>query len=392
MISDQALIAISILTAAALAPVVIVTSFFALELLAGLARLESDRVAETSERAVIIVPAHDEQAVIGRTVAGLAEYRVLVVADNCIDETAAIARAAGADVIVRNEPDRRGKGFALSAAREHLEEDAPDVVIVVDADCSIDGSSLRALAQSATSTGRPCQAVNLLAPAPDGAAVVQISTFAFMIKNLIRQRGLERLAGRAHLTGTGMALPWGIFQNASLGGSNIVEDLALGLELAERSAPPMLVERATVLSAPASAEGTLVQRRRWEGGYLATALRAAPRMLARSIARGDLKGVVAALDLSVPPLTLLFVLNALAFALALVAAAVGAPAWPLVTQVVVGAIAAAALAITWAREGRRFVSGATLLRLPIYVLWKLPMYLGLARRGAPDEWLRTGRN
>ncbi len=392
MRSDQALIAISILTAAILAPVVIVTAFFAVELLAGLARLERSHVAETGARAVIIVPAHDEQAVICRTVAGLTEYRVLVVADNCLDETAAIARAAGADVIIRNDPDRRGKGFALSAARIHLDQDPPDVVIVVDADCSIDGSSLRALSQSAVSTGRPCQAVNLLAPAPDGAAVVQISTFAFMIKNLVRQRGLERLAGRAHLTGTGMALPWRIFQNASLGGSNIVEDLALGLELAERSAPPMLVERATVLSAPASAVGTLVQRRRWEGGYLATAFRAAPRMLARSLARGDLKGVVAALDLSVPPLTLLFMLNALAFTVALVAAAAGAAAWPLFAQIVVGAIAAAALAITWAREGRRFVSGRTLLRLPIYVLWKLPLYLGLARRGAPDEWLRTGRN
>ena len=100
-----------------------------------------------------------------------------------------------------------------------------------------------------------------------------------MIKNLVRQRALQRLAGRAHLTGTGMALPWPIFEQANLGGSNIVEDLALGLELAERSAPPMLVEEATVWSPAASAGGTLVQRRRWEGGFLATMLKTAPGAL-----------------------------------------------------------------------------------------------------------------
>jgi cellulose synthase/poly-beta-1,6-N-acetylglucosamine synthase-like glycosyltransferase len=266
------------------------------------------------------------------------------------------------------------------------------VVIVVDADCSIDGASLRALAESAGSTGRPCQAVNFLAPNLAGAAMVQISTFAFMIKNLVRQRGLQRLAGRAHLTGTGMALPWRIFEEANLGGSNIVEDLALGLELAERSAPPMLVEGATIWSLPASAAGTLVQRRRWEGGYLATALKTAPNALIRGAARGDLRGVFAALDLSVPPLTLLLALNALALLIAFLAAIFGSAIWPLLAQLAVGAIAATALAVAWAREGRRFVSGLTLLRLPVYVLWKAPMYLGLARRGAPNEWLRTGRN
>ena len=50
-----------------------------------------------------------------------------------------------------------------------------------------------------------------------------------------------------------------------------------------------------------------------------------------------------------------------------------------------------AVVLAWFREGRRFASAATLLRLPFYVLWKLPMYLGLARRGAPRDWLRSGR-
>jgi hypothetical protein len=47
--------------------------------------------------------------------------------------------------------------------------------------------------------------------------------------------------------------------------------------------------------------------------------------------------------------------------------------------------------LAWLREGREFISLVVLIRLPLYVIWKIPMYLGLARRGAPSEWLRTGR-
>ena len=46
--------------------------------------------------------------------------------------------------------------------------------------------------------------------------MVQLSSFAFLVKNLVRQRGLQRIAGKVHLTGTGMALPWRLFDQADL--------------------------------------------------------------------------------------------------------------------------------------------------------------------------------
>jgi cellulose synthase/poly-beta-1,6-N-acetylglucosamine synthase-like glycosyltransferase len=386
---------VTLLTFLILAPIVLVTCVFALELLAGLAPLQGV-VGNAPARTVIVIPAHDEEAVICGTVAELksetgGDFAVLVVADNCVDGTAAAARCAGAEVVIRTDPKRRGKGFALAAARDHLRADPPEVVIVVDADCRIDADSMRALAGAANATAHACQAINLLSPDLAAPPMVQISTFAFVIKNLIRQRGLQRLAGQAHLTGTGMALPWAIFAEADLGGANIVEDLALGLHLAERRLPPRLIEQAKVWSPSASAAGTLVQRRRWEGGYIATALRTAPKALARSLGRADLRGMFAALDLCIPPLALLVVLNGIAFLFASAVYAVGAGPWPLIVQVSAGIVAFGLLVLAWAREGRRFASGSTLLRLPIYVFWKIPMYIGLLRRGAPKEWLRTGR-
>jgi cellulose synthase/poly-beta-1,6-N-acetylglucosamine synthase-like glycosyltransferase len=378
-------------------PLAIVSAFFALELLVGL--LPSSEPAPAEHRAVsatIVIPAHNEEAVIARTVGAILAqtsgvYPLLVVAHNCSDRTADLARAAGARVVIRHEPERRGKGFALGAAREDLHLDPPVVVIVLDADCRIDRPSLDALARTATVSGRACQAVNLLAPDLGASPLVQISTFAFMIKNLMRQRGLQRLADRAHLTGTGMALPWCLFADANLGGSNIVEDLALGLDLGQTASRPMLITDATVWSPPASASGTLVQRERWEGGFLDTAFRLAPRMIAKSLGRRDLRGLFAGIDLSVPPLALLVALDGVALTLAVFFALAGGTKWPTLILLVPGVAGAAAIALAWMIEGRKFASASTILRLPFYVAWKLPMYLALARRGAPKEWLRTGR-
>jgi hypothetical protein len=146
-----------------------------------------------------------------------------------------------------------------------------------------------------------------------------------------------------------------------------------------------------VWSPAASAGGTLVQRRRWEVGFLATMLQTAPGALVRSIRRADARGFCAALDLCIPPLALLVMLNGIVFVLAIVAVLAGGAAWPVIVQIAIGIVAAFAVGLAWVREGRRFASATTLLRVPFYVLWKLPMYVGLARRGAPKDWLRTGR-
>src|SRR5206468_2654821 len=115
--------------------------------------------------AVIVIPAHDEEAVIQSTIrdamreAGGAAL-VLVVADNCKDRTADVSRGAGASVLERSDPERRGKGFALAAARDHLRGNPPAVVIILDADCRIDAQSLRTLIAFAGQTARAGQAVN----------------------------------------------------------------------------------------------------------------------------------------------------------------------------------------------------------------------------------------
>ncbi len=91
-------------------------------------------------RFVVVVPAHNEEAGIGETVASAlavdypSELRVvLVVADNCSDATAARARDAGALVLERAHETLRGKGYALELAFEHVDrENLGAAVVVVD--------------------------------------------------------------------------------------------------------------------------------------------------------------------------------------------------------------------------------------------------------------------
>ena len=379
-------------------PLWLLTCFFAVEVLTGLvAEPSGDLAVKAWGSAVVVVPACNEAQIIADTIRAIANalsegMRLLIVADNCSDNTAELARMTGAEVIERADPNRRGKGFALAFAVEHLRSAPPSILVVVDADCAIDKPSLEHLVEAASQSNRPCQAVNLLRADTDAPPLVQISNFAFMLKNLVRQRGLQRLAGRVHMTGTGMAVPFTLMSRSTLASDDIVEDLSLGLDMAQRGFPPKLVSGALVVSNPASASETLVQRRRWEGGFLATSLKRGPKLFADSLKSGDYQAFFAAIDLLVPPITLLVLLNLAALIIVAAASAIFGLSWILaVTAISVVMVAACAIFMAWFIEGRSYLAPAVLLRIPLYLVWKIPLYLSLGRQGAPREWLRTRR-
>lgn len=385
--------------AAVVAVPTILSALFVIEVAVGIRstkpRKRSDGVI--ARAATIIVPAHNEAGSIADTVSALSREiqglaTLLVVADNCSDRTAEIARGLGALTIVRDNPAARGKGFALAFARDYLANDPPAVVLVVDADCRIDRESLAALIDSAASRPRPAQAINLLRGDLSAPPFVQLSNLAFLVRNLVRQRGLQRLAGRVHLTGTGMALPWQLFKNAELGGDSIVEDLELGLWLSKRGHAPILVEDATVWSPAASAQGTLQQRERWEGGFLRHGLRAGLRELGVGLTRFDVRLIIGAIDLCIPPLVLLVLLDLGAIIVAALAYAWGANVYPLIAIFIATIAVGLAVMVAWYFEGRSYASLGTIARLPVYMLKKLPMYGRIFVHGAPRNWLRADRD
>lgn len=377
-------------------PIATVSSVFSAEVLAG---LRAPSVPEYGGGALpstaILIPAHNEAAGVGAMLERLrgdlpAGMRVLLVADNCGDDTAAIARAHGAEVIERSDASLRGKGHALAFGRDHLAKAPPACVIVLDADCEISGADLALLARTAVVADRPVQANYLFHADRAAPPMVQVSNFALAVKNQLRQLGMTRIGAPAVLTGTGMAFPWRILADAPLATSNLVEDLELGIGLARAGDPPRFAPGATVWSAASSAGGTLTQRSRWEGGFVKTARRHALPLIASGVGRARGSLLWLGLHLATPPLALLLFLSLAALAAVLLLVLLGASPWPLALLALSGSGVAVALVGAWLKLGRRYLTGGALARLPLYALWKVPIYLGLARGGA-KSWVRTER-
>jgi len=375
------------------------TALFCLEVLLSLLQRRRTAVAElaTGTRVAVLIPAHNEQAVLAATLITLLPTvpsggRVLVVADNSTDGTAAIARQCGAEAIERIDRDRRGKGFALDFGIRHLSQDPPEVVVFLDADCRVRPDTVRLLAVAAMASQRPVQGLNLCDPDPKGSVLQLVSGLAFRFKNLVRTLGLVRLADMCHLTGTGMALPWKLVEHASLASGNVVEDMQLGIDFALAGRPPLFLPEARVDSPlPQERAAARTQRTRWEHGHLKTLLTQSPRLARLALRHCRLDLLWLALDLAIPPLALLITALSAATVLAIAAWLLGTSAVPALLLASACATLAAAVLLGWAVHCRQQVPLRALLSAPFYVAAKLPIYLAFLRK-RQQAWIRTERD
>jgi cellulose synthase/poly-beta-1,6-N-acetylglucosamine synthase-like glycosyltransferase len=366
-------------------------------LLAVTKRVEGSRESGERGRLAIIMPAHDEASIIAATLHSVLPQlnpsdRLIVIADNCSDDTAKLASAAGAEVIVRTDSSRRGKGYALDFAVRYLERDAPKIVIVVDADCQVAEGSIDRLARVCTRTERPVQALYLLHASSHASPRIRIAAFALMVKNQVRPSGLHRLGLSCQLLGTGMAFPWACISAVNLATGHIVEDMKLGVDLARAGTPPVFCPDALVTSTfPESSEGIQTQRTRWEHGHLGVILVEAPRLLLDSILKLDLKLLTLALDLSVPPLALLTLVMSAVWIVSAVFYALTREPMPLVIASSAVALLVFAVMLSWLRFGRHIISLTDLAHAFLYALWKVPVYAKFLVARQLD-WVRSKRD
>lgn len=345
----------------------------------------------------VVVPAHNEATVVADTLATLqrqlsAGDRLIVVADNCTDQTAAIAAACGAEVTVRNEPDLRGKGYALDAGIRVLASDPPDVVVFVDADCRVEAGAIAALVANVQRSGAPQQAVYLMYPREQAPVSQRVAAFAFAVKNHVRLLGLKRLGVPCHLTGTGMAFPWPVIADAPLASGNLVEDMQLGVDLAcKGNAAELCAEAMVTSSFPLDVEALSSQRSRWETGHLRTILSEVPRLIGTAVRHGDWRRFVFALDLAIPPLTLLAALLVLALLMTAMAAWWGLNGRLFFVAFMLAAVFAVSLGAAWWLFGRKLLPVDSLKAVPAYVSSKL-IHLTRLRPRRSQEWVRTRRD
>jgi cellulose synthase/poly-beta-1,6-N-acetylglucosamine synthase-like glycosyltransferase len=394
------LIFLSVVLTAFAVLLLVPTLVFFVEVAAGclLARREMETTpARRDMRVAVLIPAHNEAAGIKATIDDVKRQlgpgdRLLIVADNCTDETASVAAASGAEVSVREDQARIGKGYALDWGIKYLAAEPPDIVIVVDADCRVSEGTIENLSQACSASGHPVQALYLMAAAPGSSVNQQVAQFAWRVKNLVRPLGLRKLNLPCQLMGTGMAFPWKIIQSANLSSGFIVEDMKLGLELAAKGQAPRFCPSAVVTSTfPTSDKGSRAQRQRWEQGHLSLILSAVPDLVSAGIKSHDVKLLAMALDLSIPPLSLLVSVLTAAVTGTAIAAILGLSTTPffLITACLI--LAAAAVLLAWIKYGRDVLPLSDLVFIVPYLAKKLGLYATLAAGRRVSLWIRAER-
>ena len=364
----------------------------------------------TRPRIAVLIPAHNEEMGIQQSLASVIPQlapgdRVVVIADNCTDQTADRARVAGAEVVERFDPERRGKGYALDFGIKALNSSVspntpgavggerllPDVVIFVDADCRVETGAFDELAGTAAESNRPAQAVCLTQTAARPSPTDRLSAFAVCVKSRVRPLGLHRVGLPCLLIGQGMALPWAVLHDVSLFSGNIVEDLQMGIDLTLAGHPPIFCPAARVTSIlPSHPSAAVTQRTRWEHGHLNAIVTQVPRLLVKGLLGGHVSTLAVALEISVPPISFLvgfwFILS-----LAALGTAVSLHEFVPVFAVVAGwLLLAIGVLLAWVRFGRDLISFSTMLSIPFYVLRKLPIY-GAFFQKRETSWVRTAR-
>ena len=345
----------------------------------------------------VVVPAHNEAEVIGATMEAIVpqlrvDDRLLVVADNCSDETAHVAAMHGATVTARQDPHRRGKGFALAHGVAYATRWANPVTLIVDADCEVGAGALHRLAADVVRFGQPVQGDYQLTAPRDASLSERFNAFAVRTKNYVRLLGGTRLGVPCTLTGSGMAFPRASLEQADLGSGEIVEDLLLAVRLALGNQPARFCPQATIRSPlprnTVSADG---QRSRWEQGKLSVMRRFAGPLLAHGLRRGEASLVLLGLDLAIPPLSLLALLLGGMLLATLTFAVFGGHHGPLMVVVLQIILFVAGVAAAWFWHGRDLLDASELLQIPAMIVKKLGFYARLLR--TPQlVWNRTARD
>ena len=357
-------------------------------------------------RFVIVVPAHDEARLIGSTVASLRGldypedlFRIHVIADNCSDATAEIARGAGAEVHVRFAPDKRGKGPALQWLLQRLwtRGDPHDAVVIVDADSTLSPNFLRVMDAKLAEGHRVVQGYYAVRD-PGTSWNVGLRYAGFAVRHYLRPLARVALGGSCGLYGNGMVFRSDVLRNRPWT-AHLTEDMELQLELLLAGifvafAPDAVVEA----EMPASLAGARSQQQRWEQGRLDLVRRYVPALLRPPRVRRPHQRVAqldAAVDQVIPPFSVV-VAATVATGIAGVTLTRVRPSFATRLAVALAAAIAAAQAL-YLFVGLRLVHAPrsvyrSLLKAPVLIVWKVVLWLQVLVRPTPNTWVRTARN
>ncbi len=262
--------------------------------------------APSLHRFAVLVPAHDEELSLPDSLRSvlLTDYprnllEVFVVADNCSDCTAAVARKCGATVLERTHDTERGKGYALRFGLDEILKGRPDAVLILDADCQV-GENLFRVLNDHLANGAEVVQVAVVTRNPDDGPTGFVGAVGNAFDNLV-SAGKDRLGLPVPLRGSGMAFRRDVLDLFPWQEYGLTEDADYADRLRRGGVRVRFEPEPPVRSETPARRGDLYgQRRRWSAavfggsGFLFNWVESKPLVLAQLAATGIALALVAA--------------------------------------------------------------------------------------------------
>ncbi|MCW2276730.1 cellulose synthase/poly-beta-1,6-N-acetylglucosamine synthase-like glycosyltransferase [Heliophilum fasciatum] len=281
----------------------------------GLWKKKEKVVAPPSKQFALVVAAHNEQAVIGPLVENLKQmdyprelYEIFIIADNCTDQTAAIAREAGAEVYERFNRQQRGKGYALEWMFEKIfrMERQFDAVVIFDADNLVKANFLTEM-NNKLMEGHQIVQCYLDSKNPFDNWVTATFSIAFWHCNRLLQLARYNIGLSNILGGTGMCITTKLLREYGWGATSLTEDLEFSMKALMNGIKTVWAHEAVIYDEkPLTFMQSWNQRKRWAQGHVDIFLRYFPKLVWKGITTGDFRMLDGAMHLF-QPLLVIFV-------------------------------------------------------------------------------------
>lgn len=274
--------------------------YYLLLALAGLFSRRCRREYRPASRFAVIVPAHNEAPVIGKLIENLLEldyprelYDIFIIADNCSDHTAQVAREHGITVWERFSRSRRGKGSALGDALKRFGltgagASAPyDAAVFFDADNLVAPNFLRVMNNRLLEGEKLIQCF-IDSKNPNDNWVTAAYSLTFWYNNRFLLLARYNLGLSAALAGTGVCISSKVLREIGWSTSTLTEDLEYSMQaLLKGYRTAFALETRVYDEKPLRFMLSCRQRLRWARGQINVAYRYAPGLLGKGLLRGN---------------------------------------------------------------------------------------------------------
>ena len=246
----------------------------------------------------IVVSAHNEESVIGQLVENLHVlrypkelYDIFIVADNCTDSTARVARESGAIVHERFDTEKRGKGFAMEwmFARLFKMKRQHDAIVVFDADNLVHPNFLLEM-NNRLQKGETVIQGYMDAKNPTDTWISGTFAIAFWLIDHIWHLAKYNIGLSSVLGGTGMCISTSVLRRFGWGATCLTEDMEFTMKVLLKGIRTTWAHDAIVYDEkPLTFKQAWNQRKRWAQGHFDIAGRYIPAMIKEGIRRRDIR-------------------------------------------------------------------------------------------------------